>query len=239
MNEPRLLSIQVGLPKHLGTEGASDPMEGPWYTAAFKDPVEGPVWLGKTNLAGDGQANLQVHGGPDKAVLVYAAAHYPAWRSELKLRDFPFGSFAENCTVSELTEEGVAVGDIFAVGDARVQVSSPRQPCWKNSRRWRIKDLSLRIQMSGRTGWYLRVIQEGNVEKGLPLRLLERPYPQWTIAYANEIMHRRTTDRELAARLAACPALGASWRETLSARAGGHETGNTRRRLYGALESPS
>ena len=236
MNDPLVLSILVGLPKHLGTEGATDPMERPWYTAAFKELIEGRVWLGRTNLAGDGQANLQVHGGPDKAVLAYAASHYPAWKSELNLLEFPYGSFAENFTVSELTEELVAVGDIYEVGDAQVQVSSPRQPCWKNSRRWRIKDLSLRIQMSGRTGWYFRVIKEGYVEKDLPLRLLERPFPEWTVAYASEIMHRKGGDRELAARLAACPALAASWRDTLLARAKGQDPANTQRRLYGGIE---
>lgn len=235
-NDPLVLSIQVGLPKHLGTQGASDPMDRPWFTGAFKEPVQGPVWLGSTNLAGDGQANLQVHGGPDKAVLAYAALHYPAWRGELNLSEFTYGAFAENFTVSELTEELVCIGDIYLVGEARVQVSSPRQPCWKNSRRWRIKDLSLQMQNNGRTGWYFRVIKEGYVEKGLSLRLLERPYPRWTVACANEAMHRRREDRELAAQLAACPVLGASWRETFSARAKGKETAAPQRRLWGGID---
>ncbi len=240
MSEPIILSIQVGLPRQHGTEGAADPMERPWRTAAFKEPVEGPVWLGATNLAGDGQANLQVHGGPDKVVLAYAAAHYPAWRTELNLADLPYGSFAENFTVSELTEEQVALGDIYGVGEARLQVSSPRQPCWKNSRRWHVKDLSLQMQNNGRTGWYFRVIKEGNVEKGLPMQLLERPYPEWTVAYASEVMHRRRNDRELAAKLAACPALGESWRKTLVARAKGTEADTSSRRLWGAVDpSPS
>ncbi len=233
MNAPLVISIQTGLPRHLGTEGASDPMERPWHTAAFKEPVEGPVWLGSTNLTGDGQADLRVHGGPDQAVLAYPAGHYPAWRRELGMPDLPYGSFAENFTVSDLTEEQVSIGDVYSVGETRVQVSSPRQPCWKNSRRWRIKDLSLRMQNNGRLGWYFRVINEGYVEKGLPLHLLERPYPQWTIAYASEIMHRRREDLELTARLAACPALGASWRDRLSARARGRETANPQRRLWG------
>ena len=233
MYEPVVLSIQVGLPEHLGTEGASDPWERPWYTAAFKRPVEGPVWLGKSNLEGDGQANLQVHGGLDKAVLAYPAAHYPVWQKELHLADFWYGSFAENFTVSELTEEQVAIGDIYSVGEAQVQVSCPRQPCWKNSRRWHVKDLSLKMQNTGRTGWYFRVIQEGRVEKGQALRILERPYPEWTVARANEIMYGNRDNRELTAKLAACPALGTSWTETLTARAMGAESTDTGRRLWG------
>ena len=235
--KPLVLSIQVGLPNHLGTPNAPNPMDRPWVTAAFKEPVEGPVWLGTTNLVGDGQANLQVHGGPDKAVLAYAADHYPVWRTELGLSDLRNGGFAENFTVAGLTEPTVAIGDIYAIGDARVQVSEPRQPCWKNSRRWRIRDLSLRIQNSGRTGWYFRVLKEGIVQQGLSLVLLERPFPQWTVAHANDIMHRRCRDKELAGQLAACPALGASWKKTLSARAMGKETVDTRRRLWGRSDS--
>ncbi|NIO09230.1 MAG: MOSC domain-containing protein [Deltaproteobacteria bacterium] len=231
--KPILASIQVGLPKQLGTPGAIDPMDRPWVTAAFKEAVEGPVWLGKTNLAGDGQANLEVHGGPDKAVLAYAAEHYPVWRSELRLPNLSNGGFAENFTVDGLAEQTVAIGDIFQVGDARVQVSEPRQPCWKNSRRWRIKDLSLRIQNSGRTGWYFRVLQEGNVESGIPLVLLDRPFPEWTVALANDIMHGRFDDKGLAAKLSECRLLGASWKNHLSALAKGQKPANTQRRLWG------
>ena len=235
--KPIVLSIQVGLPKHLGAPDAPDPMDRPWVTAAFKEPVEGPVWLGRTNLVGDGQANLEVHGGPDKAVLAYAADHYPVWRTELELPDLGNGGFAENFTVAGLTEPTVAIGDIYSIGDARVQVSEPRQPCWKNSRRWRIRDLSLRIQNSGRTGWYFRVLKEGIVQQGLSLVLLERPFPQWTVAHANDIMHRRCRDSEQVGQLAACPALGASWKKTLSARAMGNETADTHRRLWGRSDT--
>ena len=235
--EPVVLSIQVGLPKPLGTPDAADPMDRPWVTAAFKETVEGPVWLGTTNLVGDGQANLQVHGGPDKAVLAYAADHYPVWRRELGLSNLRNGGFAENFTVAGLTEQTVAIGDIYSIGDARVQVSEPRQPCWKNSRRWQIRDLSLRIQNSGRTGWYFRVLKEGIVQQGLSLVLLERPFPQWTVAHANDIMHGRCRDSELVGQLAACPALGASWKKTLSARALGNETADTHRRLWGRSDT--
>ncbi|RMD61489.1 MOSC domain-containing protein [Candidatus Parcubacteria bacterium] len=191
MSTPRLISIQVGRPRQLGIEGAPDPMDRPWVTSFFKDPVDGPVWLGLTNLAGDGQADRENHGGPDKAVLAYAAAHYPLWRSELGRPDLPFGAFAENFTIEGLTEASVCIGDVYAIGDVRVQVSQPRQPCWKIARRWRIKDLTARVRETGRTGWYLRVLAEGYVEPGLPVTLIERPYPQWTVARATEIMHRR------------------------------------------------
>ncbi len=212
---PTLLSIQVSLPRHFGVEGAPDPMDRPWTTGFFKEPVEGPVWLGRTNLVGDGQADRKNHGGPDKAVLAYSAEHYPIWRVELNRPDLPYGAFGENFTIAGLTEETVCIGDVYAIGEARVQVSQPRQPCWKIARRWRIKDLTARVRETGRTGWYLRVLEEGYVEAGMPVELLERPFPQWTVARATEIMHRRNEDREAAMALAACPALSAVWRESL------------------------
>ena len=216
---PTLLSIQVGLPREFGVEGAPDPMDRPWTTGFFKEPVDGPVWLGRTNLAGDGQADRKNHGGPDKAVLAYSADHYPLWRTELNRPDFPYGAFGENFTIADLSETNVCIGDVYAIGEVRVQVSQPRQPCWKIARRWHIKDLTARVHETGRTGWYLRVLTGGYVEAGTPVVLLERPFPQWTVARATEVMNRRREDPDAAAELAACPLLSAVWRETLAAEA--------------------
>jgi MOSC domain-containing protein YiiM len=210
MDTPSILSIQVGLPKQLGTEGAIDLMERPWTTGFFKEPVAGAIYLGKTNLTGDGQADLILHGGTEKAVLAYAAKHYPQWRQELNLPDFPYGAFGENFTVSMQTEEDVCIGDIFAVGEARIQVSQPREPCWKLARRWRRKDLPKRVITSGRSGWYFRVLSEGIVESGLPLLRLERPFPQWSIARVNQAFYRGGED---VSELASCSLLSPSWRQ--------------------------
>lgn len=232
-NTARLVSVHVGLPRELGAEGAPHPMDRPWSTGIFKTPVGGPVWLGRTNLAGDGQADLEHHGGPDKAVCVYPARHYPYWRLDLGIPDLPYAAFGENFTVSFLAEPDVCIGDIYQVGTTRVQVSQPRQPCWKLARRWRVADLAARVQETGYTGWYFRVREEGWVEAGQPLALLERPHPEWTIARANEVMHQARHDRENARRLAACPALSASWRETLGLRVRTGENPDPRRRLAG------
>ncbi|NJK48419.1 MOSC domain-containing protein [Candidatus Gracilibacteria bacterium] len=213
MDTPSILSIQVGLPKQLGTEGAIDLMDRPWTTGFFKEPVTGAIYLGKNNLTGDGQADLILHGGTEKAVLAYAVKHYPQWRQELNLPDFPYGAFGENFTVSMQTEEDVCIGDIFAVGEARIQVSQPREPCWKLARRWRRKDLPKRVITSGRSGWYFRVLSEGLVESGLPLLLLERPLPQWSIARVNQAFYRGSED---VSKLASCPLLSPSWRQYFS-----------------------
>jgi MOSC domain-containing protein YiiM len=216
MNNPKILSIQVGLPKQLGIEGAADPMERPWTTGFFKEPVEGSMYLGKTNLAGDGQADLVLHGGVDKAVLAYAAKHYPQWQQELNLPDFPYGAFGENFTISLQSEEDVCIGDIFTVGEAQIQVSQPREPCWKLARRWRMKDLPKRVITTGRSGWYFRVRFEGLVESGLPLLLVERPLPQWTIARVNHAFYRGS--KEDCSKLAACALLSLSWRQYFAIR---------------------
>ena len=209
MDVPLLVSIQVGLPRQLGTEDAADPMERPWTTGFFKERITGSVYLGKTNLVGDGQADLNLHGGVEKAVLAYAATHYPKWQQELHLLDFPYGAFGENFTVAHQSEEDVCIGDIYRIGEAQVQVSQPREPCWKLARRWRMKDLPKRAIANGRLGWYFRVLTEGVVESGLPLILVDRPLPQWSVARVNNAFYRYRQD---SSELASCPLLSASWR---------------------------
>jgi MOSC domain-containing protein YiiM len=232
----QIVSIQVGLPKLLGVEGAANPMDCPWTTGFFKESVTGPVWLGQNNLVGDGQADLRHHGGPEKAVLAYAAEHYPSWQRILRCPDLKYGAFGENFTVVGQTESAVCIGDVYEIGAARIQVSQPRQPCWKLSRRWRIKDLALQVQQTGRTGWYFRVLKEGYVESNLSLILVERPFSQWTIARANDIMHHQLNDRELAAELAACPLLAPNWRRALFNRAIRGINLDSQPRLMGANE---
>jgi MOSC domain-containing protein YiiM len=211
-----VVSIQVGLPAVHGEPGAADPLDRPWRTGFYKTPVAGPLWLGRTNLVGDGQANLKSHGGPDKAVLGYAASHYPSWRAELQMPNLPYGAFAENFTITFLDETTVCLGDVYAVGAARLEVSQPRQPCANITHRWKLPGLTERVGQTGRHGWYLRVLTEGEVEPGVPITLLERPCPEWTIARAFRAMTNRSKDPAEARRLRTVPALGASWRQTLS-----------------------
>lgn len=218
MAAPRIASLQVGLPRWLGEDGAEDPGRRRWSTGLFKEPVSGALWLGRTNLAGDGQADLEHHGGPDKAVCAYPAAHYPYWRDDLEMTEFGFGAFGENFTIDGAAEPDVCIGDVYAVGGAIVQVSQPRQPCWKLARRWGVTDLAGRATERGLTGWYFRVLREGHVSAGAALELRERPNADWTIARANDVMYRLRDDRRAARSLADCPQLSASWRGTLERR---------------------
>ncbi len=139
-------SLHVGGPESLGLAGAAQWFDEPWTTAIFKRPIAGPVDVGPLGLAGDGHADLVNHGGLDKAICVYPVAHYPAWQAELGRADFTEGAFGENLSVTGLTEGDVCIGDIFSIGTEpqglRVQVSQPRQPCWKLARKWQVKDLT-------------------------------------------------------------------------------------------------
>jgi len=214
-----LFSIQTGRPRNYGSEGATDPHDQPWTTGFFKTPVEGPVFAGTTNLAGDGQADLKNHGGADKAILAYSAEHYPKWREELHMPGMPYGAFGENLTIGGWSEESVCIGDTFCIGEVVFEVSQPRQPCWKLARRWRIHELTPMVVKNGRSGWYLRVLEEGWIEASMPAMLLERPNPEWPIARANHILHHCKHDLALTLELADVPSLARAWVKELHERA--------------------
>jgi MOSC domain-containing protein YiiM len=204
----------------IAATGTAHWWDKPWHTGFFKQAHPSPLSLGPAGLEGDEQADRINHGGADKAVCLYPAEHYEYWRTALLLPDLPPGAFGENFTTQGLSESDVCIGDVFAFASgAVVQVSQPRQPCWKLARRWRIKDLAAQVGRTGRTGWYFRVLAPGRVTVGDALALQQRPHPEWPVSAANEIMHHRKDDRHAAAALAACPALSASWRSGLTARA--------------------
>lgn len=236
MNEPVINRIMVGKPQTLGRKDAKHPMDREWTTGIFKHTVKGKVWAGETNLEGDGQGDLKNHGGKEKAIFVYPASHYADWQKNLQRDDFTVGAFGENFSVSNQTETDVCIGDVFRTRDVLVQVSQPRQPCWRPARRWRIKDLAIRIQNLGLTGWYLRVLQEGWVQEGDVLHLEDRPYPEWTVAKCNDVMHHQKNNLELAARLADCELLAPRWRDRLRKRAEGKKPSDSRRRVIGPNE---
>lgn len=230
-----VISLQVGLPQCLTSASFSDQFGSPqeWTTSFFKKSTAESIWLGALNLAGDGQADLANHGGLDKAVNVYPHEHYPYWGHTIGLMNLPMGGFGENFTTRGLLEQHVCIGDVFQLGEAMVQISQPRQPCWKLARYWRIQDLAVRVQQTGRTGWYFRVLKEGHVQAGQDLVLRERPYPHWTVSTANQVMHHLVKDRQAAQNLADCEALSSRWREKLRRRALTGVPENTSLRLNG------
>ncbi|WP_029008203.1 MOSC domain-containing protein [Azospirillum halopraeferens] len=185
-----------------------------------KHPLLVPVRLGREGFAGDAQGDRRHHGGPDKAVHHYPFDHYPAWRGEIGDRavlDRP-GAFGENLSTLGLTEADVAIGDMFRLGTAVIEVSQGRQPCWKLNHRFAVADMALRVQRSGRTGWYCRVVEEGTVGPGDSLRLLDRHAPDWTVERLRRLLYVDPFDRDALAAMAALPRLAEGWRRLAARR---------------------
>jgi MOSC domain-containing protein YiiM len=213
-----LASLQIALPREVSGELDGDLSDKPWSTGFYKQPVDHLVQVTQLGITGDGQADMVNHGGIDKAICVYPRAHYPHWQ-EIIGQELSPAAFGENFTVERITEADVCIGDLWRVGEeVIVQVSQPRQPCWKLARRWQRKTLALEVQESGKTGWYFRVLQEGTVRAGMTLTLVERLHADWTVARANHVMHIDKHNQTLAAELASLPELSTSWQKTLGKR---------------------
>jgi MOSC domain-containing protein YiiM len=180
-----------------------------------KAPIMAPVLLRRIGLQGDEQGDTVRHGGPEKAVHHYPFDHYAPWKSEIgphALLDQP-GAFGENVSTTGLTESDVAIGDIFRLGHALVQVSQGRQPCWKLNERFADIRMARRVQVTGRTGWYYRVLEEGIVSPGDGLKLVERTNEYWTI---NRVLHHfyvDTMNADALRQISELPALAQGWRD--------------------------
>jgi MOSC domain-containing protein YiiM len=212
---PTIVSIQVGRPTTYEYEGAKDGKSRQWTTAFFKSPVAGSVRVGSMGLTGDQQADRENHGGLDKAVLAYSADHHSFWRPHLNLPEMPYGGFGENLTIEGLDETGVSIGDQWRVGEILLEVSQPRQPCWKMGRRWQLPDLPKQVIQNGKSGWYLRVLAEGELSAPAETELVSRPHPTWTVARASRLLYHENDNIAGLQELADLPELSRAWREEL------------------------
>lgn len=211
--EPCLVSLQTGKKRQLDFHGKE------WESAIYKSPVHERLLLTATKLQGDEQASTRFHGGPDKAVCCYSAEHYLYWQNEFGMGPaFTYGAFGENFTLSDLPESEVCLGDVFYVGSATIQVCQPRQPCINVARKWDRKDLPEKMIALGWTGYYLRVLETGEVGAGDSLTLLERPHPDLTILTVNRAMYQHEGGDDLMRRLATLPVFAASGRKVFQKR---------------------
>lgn len=210
-----LLALFAGRSKSITACGSSEWWDQPWESGIFKEALPGAVWLSYGGIQGDEQADRKRHGGPDKALCAYPAAHYDYWRLQPGLAEVQFGGFGENATLGGAAEAQLCIGDRFQFGQAIVEISQPRQPCWKLSRRWHVKDLKEQAEQTGFTGFYFRVIRHGWLKAGDVGVLIERPCPQWNLAECNDIMHKRREDHPAARQLAECERLSGNWKASL------------------------
>jgi MOSC domain-containing protein YiiM len=207
----QLVSVQVGQPASFPP---GEPGGKPWRSAIVKTAVEGPVWARRLGLDGDAQADRRVHGGENRAINVYPAEHYAFWQRMPGLEAMRGGAFGENFTTLGLVESNACIGDLFRVGTALVQITQPRGPCYKLNRRWNAPDLQRISEETHRFGWYLRVLEEGQVQAGDAMHLLEQPNPQWTIATVWDLT-LDPSDEAAARALLALPALSSDWKRSL------------------------
>lgn len=199
-----------------------------------KHPVQGRLFLGPEGFAGDAQGDRRHHGGVEKAVHHYAHEHYAHWIAALGPRDVldrP-GAFGENLSTHGLTEWDVAIGDTFRLGQAVLQVSQGRQPCWKLNLRFETADMAARVQKSGMTGWYYRVLEPGQVEPGDGLHLLDRLSPDWTIRRLWRVLYVDMMNRDELAAMAELDHLPENWRGHARRRLQTHQVEDWTRRLH-------
>ena len=206
-----LLSVNVAMPSTLGQWQGEAVISG-----IAKSPLTGTsVFVGSTNIAGDGQADLSVHGGPDKAVYAYPAIHWPWWESEKQLTCKP-GRFGENLTLDGPDETAIAIGDRFQWGDAVLEVSQPRAPCYKFVLYTGRADAAQAMTASARSGWYLRVLRQGEAPiAGTLERIHESGGPSVHDAFAALFAR---AEPELLDRVYAAPGLAEAWRAPVGRR---------------------
>lgn len=232
---PKVHHSSPVLPLSTGVEalfvGLLSPL-GPRQVASGidKKPVQGRRRITRAGLVGDHQGDTRHHGGPEKALHHYPADHYAEWARE-GIKAAP-PAFGENISTFGMREDNICIGDVFRFGSSVLQVSQGRQPCWRLNARFDRPDMAFRVQKTGRTGWYYRVLEEGEAKAGDALILQERPHPEWPLARIIELFYTRTMDLESLAKLSQLPELALSWRELAARRIASRQVEDWSHRLH-------
>ncbi len=225
---PVLDAMFAGKPAPLGERGE--------LSAIGKTSLAPPWTISLNGLVGDEQADPVHHGGPDKALHHYARDHYPAWALEVpamgaRLAQAP--AFGENISTLGLTENDVCIGDVVRLGVVCLQIAQGRQPCWKLNARFGVPDLARRVQTTGRTGWYYRVLEPGRIEPGTAFVLEDRPQPDWLLSRVIALLYTRTEAYDDLAALSRLPQLAEGWRQLAARRVANRRTEDWSARLGG------
>jgi MOSC domain-containing protein YiiM len=207
----RIVSTNVGQPREIILK------DRVVLTSFFKNPVEGRVAVRRHNMDGDRQADLRVHGGPNKAVYAYASEHYAYWKKQLPDAELSWGAFGENLTLAGLTEEEAQIGDRWRAGSVVVQVTQPRMPCFKMNLRFGRGEMVQRFWRSGFSGIYCSIIEEGELAAGDELELVHRAAQSIRVADVVRLYKGETSDEDLFNKVLQAP-LSGSWKEEIRER---------------------
>ncbi|MCH7372276.1 MULTISPECIES: MOSC domain-containing protein [Aeromonas] len=212
-------------------------------SAIHKQAVDKPLWCSFSGLAGDEQSDQRHHGGPDRALHHYPADHYPWWQTWQSALGLPAprtpwqpAAFGENISGLGLTEVDACIGDVYRLGEALIQISQPRSPCFKLNQRFGYPHLSQVMQLSGRSGWLLRVLEEGLVPPDAELQLADRPYPALTVKRTADILFNQVRNEDDLQLLLDNPALSSNWRQHAANWLEHGVLADWRRRLLGPVE---
>src|SRR5689334_17566169 len=206
-----LLSVNIGLPRNVGWQGRTV------YTGIWKRPVGGPQLVRRLNIDGDGQGDLNGHGGEQRAVLVYQLDSYRHWREVFGLDELEYGAFGENFTVDGLSDDEVCIGDRFRIGTAEFEVTQPRVTCFRVGMRMGQPQLPSLLVAHRRPGYYLRVLTEGSVTPGDPVVRIGRGRHEMSVAEIDALLYLPGPDRERVVLAADIPALSPGWQESFRA----------------------
>ena len=204
----KLLSVNVSQPKEVSYNSKRI------KTGIFKEPVSGRTTMRRLNLDGDRQGDPTVHGGIHKAVYIYTIEHYDYWKRELGRDNLSYGQFGENLTVEGLLEEKVHIGDVFRIGDALVEVSQPRVPCFKLGIKMGNPQIVKPFLASERVGFYVRVLEEGEVGAGDTIERTKVGDGEMTVKEIVHLLHFDNTNVTAAEKAASLPALSPGWRDS-------------------------
>ncbi len=206
-------SMFAGSPRPLGPRGIP--------SSILKAAIVGPWTISASGLVGDQQADTVNHGGTDKALHHYPHEHYAAWASDMPeivqlLASIP--AFGENISTCGMTEDNVCIGDVYAIGTVRLQIAQGRQPCWKLNARFDVPDMAYRVQKTGRTGWYYRVLTPGRIKPDTEIKLDDRPQPNWPLTRMIDLLYTRTAAFDELTAMSELPELADGWRKLAARR---------------------
>ncbi|WP_434341347.1 MOSC domain-containing protein [Motilimonas cestriensis] len=214
--------------------GTIQPLTTSLTSAIKKAPIIEPTWLSELGLANDQQADTKHHGGVDRALHLYPVEHYLSWQRSYPERNcFKAGAFGENLSAQGLTETEVCIGDVFQLGDAVIEVSQPRSPCFKLNHRFAIPNMALLLQVNGLAGYLLRVLQPGNITPNTQLSLISRAFPELTVKEVAWRFFNDPLNEAFLQQLVACSALSESWKVKAQQRLETSKVEDWNSRLFG------